>query len=546
MSAGQGRSTGQGKGLAQVLTPVKSDYWKNKSALALKEKDAQAKSFAGIGSTPVWSPDTGEFKQKMGDLRSFYRQNQQKILEGDFDTKLELDRLKSDAIQYAKNSNEAGEAWIKNQAMIDKKDTDFSKKSIEEHNKYGETSMSGRGKYQLRQRFDSGDFIKKLGTAVAGLGVDYDDILTETLPDGTKIIVNRAGVKNEDLSNLIGGWQQTALDEYPEQAKEYFANNDIAAAVSGFAKEKQSFQTKRDAWTSLSGQEKLNKAQRRKEMLFNIMNNTGELDNEIGHLLNKSHNKYGILQSVEHNTTDYPTGTVVFTYNHPKNGETVLPISTQEEGAYTKINSLISGLGGMQNIDDNALSLVPDYKPAYPVEKAEKSEVTFKQKDLLGILSLNDIPELGSAERDDLVKSVKNPELKKSILNAENLEQVLEENVVGKDLGLGVIESISNNFELLGKNGWDVKINGKEFFLGKDDVSGLRYLLGMPYDKASAARPGKKGSEFIKTIKSESGKKSVSSKSKSGRSQEAKDKARAKAVKKAKLELDPNSPLKED
>ena len=207
--SGLGVSTGIGKGEAQVFAPVKSEYFKNKANLALKERDKQEKAFVDIGSAPVFNPDTEEYKQELAKVRQFYRDNQRSILEGDFDTKLKLNQLTSGLTQWAANSNAQGKLWTDLKKKAASGETNFYQKDLDNLTKYYNTPFSQRQGMQigLRAAFDTDAFLQEGVDRVADLpfidqGYDLESIETT---DGklTDIIVNSKTQDKYSLDDIV-------------------------------------------------------------------------------------------------------------------------------------------------------------------------------------------------------------------------------------------------------------------------------------------------------------------------------------------------------
>lgn len=218
--SGLGVSTGIGKGEAQVFAPVKSEYFKNKANLALKEKAAQEKAFVDIGSAPVFNPDTEEYKQELAKVRQFYRDNQRSILEGDFDTKLKLNQLTSGLTQWAANSNAEGKVWeaLKKKAATD--ENSIYQKDLDALSQYYNTPYSKRRNMdlKLRGRFDKKKFFDEGIAEIKKLPFDPATLRIEELKqaDGTikEVIINE---KNQDVGSL----NKIALAGYSAAELEY-------------------------------------------------------------------------------------------------------------------------------------------------------------------------------------------------------------------------------------------------------------------------------------------------------------------------------------
>ena len=218
--SGLGVSTGIGKGEAQVFAPVKSEYFKNKANLALKEKAAQEKAFVDIGSAPVFNPDTEEYKQELAKVRQFYRDNQRSILEGDFDTKLKLNQLTSGLTQWAANSNAEGKVWeaLKKKAATD--ENSIYQKDLDALSQYYNTPYSKRRgmDLKLRGRFDKKKFFDEGIAEIKKLPFDPAKLKIEQLKqeDGTikEVIINE---KNQN----VGALDDIALAGYSAAELEY-------------------------------------------------------------------------------------------------------------------------------------------------------------------------------------------------------------------------------------------------------------------------------------------------------------------------------------
>ena len=250
--SGLGVSTGIGKGEAQVFAPVKSEYFKNKANLALKERDKQEKAFVDIGSAPVFNPDTEEYKQELAKVRQFYRDNQRSILEGDFDTKLKLNQLTSGLTQWAANSNAQGKLWTDLKKKAAAGETNFYQKDLDNLDKYGKTPYEQRQGMQigLRAAFDKKKFfdegiaeIKKLPFDPAKLKIEELD-----LGDGTtkEVIINE---KNQNVGALddiaLAGYSaaeleygkdqvgnEITLQEYKDFLRPYFGSDRSVSQIS--------------------------------------------------------------------------------------------------------------------------------------------------------------------------------------------------------------------------------------------------------------------------------------------------------------------------
>jgi len=504
--SGLGVSTGIGTGEAQVFAPVKSDYYKNKANLALKEKDKQEKEMASIGSMPVWSRDLGLFNKKRQELIDFSTNNHRSLIEGDYDKKAKFNSMMAGLAQFAASSNAAQKGDIANKAIISKDDTKIYQGSKDE-----ELAFSlDPGNFNvpiLRQNFNSVEFLTDLNNSITKLDPKFKGFNKQNI-SGTDVLVNKSSVADDDIKALIDSKTASYSKLFgKDQVDNFLKTTGIDLFAQGKANAKTAMVNKMVApgYSGSSGSQKIKQAGvRRKEMLYHMMNNTSQFDTEVGNLLNKSNTKYGVLESVEHNTKDYPAGTVVFTYNHPKTGKFVKTVNTQEESAYGEINSLISGLGGMDVLDDNDLSLAPSYDPKVPIRKSKKSKVSPEQNDLFKILSLEEnskIFNIYSDQHENLLKEVADPKVKKSILSSKKISQFVKKQVLGKDFGLGKITSIKESSYLyVGDSGWDVTINGEEFFVKKNDKTGLRFLMGMPTG-------GSYESDFVKEVEKKLGKK---------------------------------------
>ena len=519
--SGLGVSTGIGKGEAQVFDPVESDYYKNKANLALKEKAAQQEEMKSIGSMPVWNRDLGLFNKKRQELIAFSQDNHRSLMEGDYAKKAKFNSMMAGLAQFAASSNAAQKGHLANKAIINKNDTKIYSGSKDE-----ETNFSmDPGNFNvptLRQNFNSEEFLTDLNNSIAKLDPKFQGFTKENI-SGTDILINNSSVAEGDIRSLIDSKTESYSKLYgDDQVKGWIkkSGTDLFNQGKAFGKTKQTSKLISPGYQQTTGQQKTKAAaQRRKEMLYKMMNNTDQFDTEVGNLLNKSNVKYGVLESVEHNTTDYPSGTVVFTFNNPKTGKFVKAVDTQKDGAYEEINSIISGLGGMDKLDDNDLSLAPAYTPAVPITQAKKSKISSKQNDLLKILTsekTGKIFDIYSDQHEDILKEIKDPKVKKSLLSSKNITEFIKKQALGNDFGLGKITSLKENksYGYVGDQGWDVTIDGEKFFVKKNDETGLRFLMGMPTG-------GSYVSDFITEVEKKLGNKKSSSSSSKAKATEA-------------------------
>ncbi len=199
--SGLGVSTGIGKGEAQILTPFKSDYYKNKANLALKEKEKQEKEMASIGSMPVWSRDLGLFNKKRQEVIDFSTNNHRSLIEGDYDKKAKFNSMMAGLAQFAASSNAAQKGDIANKAIISKDDTKIYQGSKDE-----ELAFSlDPGNFNvpiLRQNFNSEEFLTDLNSSIAKLDPRFEGFNKQNI-DGTNMLINKSSVDEQDIRALI-------------------------------------------------------------------------------------------------------------------------------------------------------------------------------------------------------------------------------------------------------------------------------------------------------------------------------------------------------
>ena len=240
-------STGIGQGEAQVFTPYQTDYFDKKAQLALKEKDAQAKRYAELGSMPVWSRDLPEFKNKLNNVRDFYTQNARKIMSGDFDTKVKLNELQGDLAQYATSSNASKKFY---DTMKKKWDgTKYTQESLNALEGFAATpgQFDTRG-YNYIPLFDKQDWLKNLSGQISKLGYDYSKLDLQTLPDGSRVIVNEAKQPVNELTGIINSQLDAARNVYQGQVDETLTFDEAFNYGKGFLGQKRGVTQARDPY----------------------------------------------------------------------------------------------------------------------------------------------------------------------------------------------------------------------------------------------------------------------------------------------------------
>lgn len=221
--SGLGVSTGIGKGEAQVFAPVESDYYKNKANLALKQKAAQEQAFVDIGSAPVFNPDTEQYKQELDKVRQFYRDNQRSILEGDFDTKLELNQLTSGLRQWAANSNAEGSVWEALKKKSASGTNKFYQKDLDALDEYYRTPYDQRrGKdLGLRLAFDKQAFLDAGVDRVKDLPF-YDEgfelkSIKNSSGEITDMIVSNTGQEVDSVDSIVDRMMESSYEGFTKE-----------------------------------------------------------------------------------------------------------------------------------------------------------------------------------------------------------------------------------------------------------------------------------------------------------------------------------------
>lgn len=509
-------STGLGQGEAQVFKPFETDYFKRKANLALEAKEkAQADVAAAISKTP-WSRDMGQFKKMTQELKDYYTQNSRALLEGDFDAKVELMNKQQQLLDWYSQSKSAEKVYELTKNLYNNHPTKYTKESLDRLDKFASTEgLFDSSSLRLDPMFDKKAFLSEVSSAVGKMGYDLEDIRVVTLNDGTKMIQNKQGQDIQKLDDVINPLYSGAKNLYGEdQVSSMLGEQELLDYAEGFLNKKTGFSQKSDYWQSPSGQKKTQAAQRRKQWLYNVMNNVpGEVDKELGTLINKYNPALkGTLVSARVDTENFPTGMLVaeFTRDYIKDGKKMTQTFTKNiplegEGAYSELNSFASGFTGMENLDDNALSIAQNYEPVVKVNTPPPSGVSRSDQSLLEIMSTDGLGGLSLKDKDDLSKlqglaNKLSDEGAKSFLanklnGKESVSNFITERLKGRETSKGKVDSVVLNPETLSKDEWIVMIGGKEYTLKSDDLSGIRYLLGMdvPADAASE-------SNFIKEL----------------------------------------------
>ncbi len=235
--SGLGVSTGIGKGEAQVFAPVKSEYFKNKANLALKEKAAQQEEMKSIGSMPVWDRDLGLFNKKREELIAFSQDNHRSLMEGDYAKKAKFNSMMAGLAQFAASSNAAQKGHLANKAIINKNDTKIYSGSKDEELAFA----SDPGNFNvptLRQNFNSEEFLTDLNNSIAKLDPRFKGFNKQNI-SGTNMLINKSSVDEQDIRSLIDSKTASYSKLYGEDQVQGWIKNsgtDLFAQGQAFSK----------------------------------------------------------------------------------------------------------------------------------------------------------------------------------------------------------------------------------------------------------------------------------------------------------------------
>lgn len=203
-----GRTTGQGKGLAQVFGDTYSDYWKQKADKA-EEKKKELEDVLATSSAGVWDRDLGMFKPMRDDLRQYVQDNARDIINGKFDATVGWQKKKNEMMDFVSSSKASKSFYDQLIKAYNANPDKYSNLSMEDIREYAMTPGRFDQNVFLEGKFDPQESLAAMDTALSK--VQYEDIGAETLAygkDGREFLVERSAQDKKAAQAIL----QTQID----------------------------------------------------------------------------------------------------------------------------------------------------------------------------------------------------------------------------------------------------------------------------------------------------------------------------------------------
>ncbi len=503
-----GISTSQGRGQAQVFGDTYNSFFKDKLETA-KAKDKEVTDAMAKLSEPgqLWSRDVGAFKPKLDNLRQFYRDNARDIIKGDFDTTLKLKQLQNDASQYitsSKSTEKYANDLLKAIQLNPKKYSDASKQQILDFANQRQAGDFDVSKLRLDPKYNVGDSIKSLQDSVGKLGYDLSKLTTETLKDGTTILVDEKGQNVGAIEDLIAVQKESDKGMYgDDQVNAEWTDDFMKSTVNSlrsFIDDKRTSKIVPDysPYSSRTGKEQLLGASKIKDHIWHLQNYIpGRTEQELDLWKNVNIPSLGgVIKGVQHSNSDEKLK------NQYKQGALIMDIATnpgtaQEklvkkviplggDNSWSELYGLVSSTGKFDKVNVDAFDQIPAYEPTayekgYVKPKAENvddfkdSMINFFKDPLIGFLDKGKIGQRGyNNEFSALLSQARG---KKPI-------DVVSNYLVGKKTESGkVIKEFSYDED---KKAYTVSYkDGTETSFNKNDETAIRDIIAYPIEGKS-------------------------------------------------------------
>lgn len=464
-----GISTGQGKGLAQVFGDTYSDHFKQKADEGAKKK-AEIEAALAKSSAGVWDRDLGMFKPMREELRKYVQDNARDIIKGDFDATVGWQAKQNEMMDFVNSSKAAKAFYDSNMALLNKHPNDYSDLSRKDLMEYANTAGRFDSNVFLEGNFDAKKSLDDMNADLAKVQYVSGGVKEKTLPSGDVVLVDESAQRKEVAQQILESRIARDLQEYPRQATAYWTDENKAAQLKRLEDslgQKTKFSQKmkdRKPW----GQQKIeDAANRRKIFMANVKTDPAEAKKELGNILNRKNRNTGdvVVEAtvLEPGDEGVPNRTVKITYE----GQDPMYFDTTDPAYETKFNAEISSINGMENLDDNDLSLVPNVKTPKVESKGDLKELSLENI-LIGDDLDDRLKDLMGAKQD-LLKSIKDPNLKDKISkgffsDTDKISSFITDEVSGNNFRGGKVKSVVYNSESLGSDLYEVTIikDGKE------------------------------------------------------------------------------------
>tara|TARA_R110001592_G_scaffold1340_1_gene7931 strand:- start:12784 stop:14415 length:1632 start_codon:yes stop_codon:yes gene_type:complete len=424
-----GRTTGIGKGEAQVFGDTYNPLFKEKLKDAKKENKEITEAMAKASDmSQLWSRDVQSFKPMVNNYQDFVKKNAKALIKGDFDATLKNKQMMNELTQYTSSSKESQKFFNETLKNMLNNPGKFYKKDIDRLRKFGESSHSGDfdySKYGVNSKIDVPNINKGLREAVSKMGLDLEVLRVDNV-NGEKVLIDGSNNKSVDLNPLIELAYKSAVAEGGQEQADEFLNqewrNNLIENLPNFLKEERTTKLPNNfkpVSNTAGGQNAIALANRRKELIYNVIHDYNATE-ELSNLVNKFNPNFS------ENDSKVTTARVI---NPPEKGVQNRTVYFQtedgeehyydvtDEGFFESFNSLVSNFGNQQNLDDNDLSKAPDYAPASGREGTNpKRTGNVLVSDMFTLLSGADkIEDIDRSSIKDLRQIIKSETLKSEL-----------------------------------------------------------------------------------------------------------------------------------
>lgn len=217
-------STGIGQGEAQVFDIPKSTFYRDKLNEAKKADADIASDVSTTLSKAPWSNDLPEFREMQSNIRNYVKNNRAALVKGDFDAKIELERMKQEYLNRYEESKSAEKFYDKMSNFYLSHPNSYYKG---DYDRMQELALKGSKHFgpatvRLRKNFSAQQFNDNLTAKVKSIpetfqGAYLQDIKDDETGKSYTYLVTKDGDTKTKLRDVAGAVYDAWAKDYTEE-----------------------------------------------------------------------------------------------------------------------------------------------------------------------------------------------------------------------------------------------------------------------------------------------------------------------------------------